>query len=71
MWKEATGGDSPFEPQAGFSSRGDLGDYAGGAGQPYSGEDDGLHLRLYGQPDAGSSSRPDKGIVGMNLATLI
>jgi hypothetical protein len=35
------------------------------------GEVDGLHLRLLGQPDDGSSSRQDRGSVGINLATHI
>ena len=35
------------------------------------GQDHCLYLRFFGQPDAGSSSRPDQALVGLNLATPI
>ena len=49
----------------------DAGDDFGGAGDQDRGEDLCLHLRIPGQPAAGSSSRAHQGTVGVNLTTLI
>ncbi len=68
---EATHRDRHLEPQEGLWPGRDFGHHPRGAGHQDRGEDNGLHLRLLGQPDVGSSSRPHQGVVGMNLTTHI
>ena len=70
-WEEAAARGCFGEPQEGLSFRRDLGHHARRIGHEDRGQDLRLHLRFLHQPDAGSSSREDQGVVGMNLATLI
>jgi hypothetical protein len=68
---EATDRDRFREPEEGFRGWGNLGHYPHWLGDEDRGEDHRLYLRVLGQPAPESPSRPNQGVVGMNLTTHI
>src|SRR5215211_1974568 len=70
-WAQAASGDRHLQPEEGVRPERDFGYHPRGAGRQDRGQDSSLHLRLRGQQDAGTPSRPYQGVVGVNLTTHI
>jgi hypothetical protein len=60
-----------WRTSSGFSSEQDPDHHAHGLGDVVRGQDNGLHLRGFGQPAFGTTAGEDKTVVSMNLPTDI